>query len=397
MNAKQMQVSCESAARRARRSLAIACLVLASAPAVGAGVDQSVAAAAAARPAGGIVFIRSVYNPDDTARSTSLFRVDAGGGAVVRLTPSTEGSYDGSPTWGPKGQRIAFSRYDAGARRSDIRVIPRDGGRGRRITSGDGSYDAPSWNARRDLIAFVSGQQGEGDCLSLVDPNGQGQIDLFCPPDGPDGQTNSLDRPVWSADGQSLFVQAGYFEGQLEYQWHSFVYRVKVDDGAATLLTDHLFDDHLPLAFAPDGSQGIYHATSTPDAMWKVDFATGDLASLGQGYAPVYSPDGSRIAFSMKTLTDSSPYEFVNSIAVMDADGGNLRALASERGDYVAYNAQAWSGDGTRVLFNRTVWEPDELIGDTCMRIIDADTGAVVQLPAGTAGPESWHEGGTAE
>lgn len=396
MSMKQMQIRRESIARRTRCLLSIACLVLASAPAAGAGPDQSAAVATAKRPAGGIVFVRGVYNPDDTARSRSLFRVDADGDTVVRLTPSVEGSYDSRPTWGPRGRRIAFSRYDADTGRHHIHIVPWQGGRSRRITSGDRNYDDPSWNARRNLIAFVSSRAGEGDCLSLVDPGGQGQLDLFCPPDGSDGRPGFLDRPVWSADGRSLFVQAGYFEGSLEYVWHSFVYRVEVDTGVAELLTDHVFEDSHWLTFAPDGSHGIYHEKSffSSSTMVKVDFATDELVSMGEGYAPVYSRDGSRIAFSRRMLTGSPPYEPINSLFVMDADGSNMRRLKSEQGDYVQYKAQAWSVDGTRVLFNRIVLEPGEFISRNHMRIIDIDTRAVVQLPAGSAGPESWHDGG---
>lgn len=379
---------------RARHVLPIACLILASVPAAGAGADQSAATATAAQSYGGVAFVRTVYNPDDTARSSSLFRVDAGGGAVVRLTPGTDGSYDANPTWGPNGRRIAFSRYDRDTLRSHIHVVSRLGGRGRRITSGDGSYHSPSWNAQRNLIAFVSSHDGEGECLSLVDPDGQGQFDLFCPPDGPGSRTSSLDKPVWSADGSSLFVQAGYYEGQLEYEWRSFAYKVRVDTGDAELLTDQVFDDYVQLTFAPDGSHGLYHftATSASGAMLKVDFATDELASVGEGYGPVYSRDGNRIAFSRQTLTDSPPYEFIECLMVMNADGSNLRRLKSEPGDYLTYRAAAWSKDGTKVLFNRSFWGPDEVVGTTRMRTIDVGTRAVVQLPAGAAGPESWHE-----
>lgn len=392
MNANLGSTNRESASMRVRRLLAMACLMLASGQAAGAGPGQADAAPAVARPGGRIVFGREISNPDGTGHSSSLFRVAAGGSAATRLTPRIEGIFDARPTWAPDGLRIAFSRYDAGLDKRDIHVMRLHGGQSRQITVGGGSFDYPVW--RRNTIAFVSSHDGLGDCLSLIHPNGMGQLDLFCPPDGPDGQTASVSRPAWSADGRSLFIESGYFEGQLEYQWHSFVYKVDVRTGGASLLTDHVFDDFLPLAFAPDGSHGIYHVRSSSSSadLLKVDFATGELTSLGDGYAPVYSKDGSRIAFSRHVLADSPPYESFDYLFVMNVDGSNVRRLTTERVEYLSYFAQEWSEDGNKVLVNRNVYDPSTGLSRACMRIIDVRTRAVTQLPNGYASHDSWYQ-----
>jgi Tol biopolymer transport system component len=369
----------------------MACLILLSSQATGASAGKPDAAPAAAQPAGKVVFGRAIRNPDGTGHSSSLFRVNADGSAPTRLTPTSERIFDGNQTWAPGGLRIAFSRYDAERHKSDIHLMRQQGGPSRQITVGDGSYDYPVW--RGNTIAFVSSYEHRGDCLSLIHPDGLGQQDLFCPPGGQGGQTASVSEPVWSADGRSLLIQSGYFEGQLEYEWHSFVYKVDVRTGAASLLTDQVLDDFLPLAFAPDGSQGVYHARSSNSSadLLKVDFATDELTNLGDGYAAVYSKDGGRIAFSRSVLT-GPPYESFDYLFVMDADGSKVRRVTTERVDYLEYATQEWSEDGNKVLVNRSVYGPSGGLPRTCMCIVDVNTRAVTQLPTGYAGQDSWYQ-----
>jgi eukaryotic-like serine/threonine-protein kinase len=76
--------------------------------------------------------------------------------------------------------------------------------------------------------------------------------------------------------------------------------------------------------------------SSTGQLVVAVDPATGAETTLAQGYGPVWSPDGSRIAYS----------DAANRLAVMHADGSSPRELSD-----LQSNGPAWSPEGSRVVF----------------------------------------------
>ncbi|MEZ4597913.1 MAG: hypothetical protein R3C32_14515 [Chloroflexota bacterium] len=90
-------------------------------------------------------------------RAQNLWTVDVGDGTLRRLTSGA--SHDRQPAWSPDGRNIAFTS-DRHADpdlswRSDVYVIPADGGRARRVTGGRGErvFDQPSWSPDGGLIA----------------------------------------------------------------------------------------------------------------------------------------------------------------------------------------------------------------------------------------------------
>lgn len=94
-------------------------------------------------------------------------------------------------------------------------------------------------------------------------------------------------------------------------------------------------------------------------------------------YYPIFSPDGSRIAFMGLSSTDESN-EIV--IYTVDADGTDLRQLTPGRG--IDADPE-WSPDGRRLAFY------SERDGNPEIYVMDADGGAVRRLtrtpPAGPA------------
>lgn len=81
-------------------------------------------------------------------------------------------------------------------------------------------------------------------------------------------------------------------------------------------------------------------------------------------HRPVWSPDGSRIAFS-------SNRDGKNEIYVMDADGSNVKRLTNNRADDVN---PIWSPDGRRILFD------SERDGNREIYVMDADGGNQIRL-----------------
>lgn len=146
-------------------------------------------------------------------------------------------------------------------------------------------------------------------------------------------------------------------------------------------------------SWSPDGS-AILYASSPREGrvqnIYRIDPDGGSLMCLGEGRLPVWSPDGSRIAF----VTDDGLW-------VMNSDGGesllladlaDIAPLATER----QLHAMAWSPDGGVIALEVTAFVPDPSVpgknADTSINgiwVVNAGGSGLRQLAEG-AGEDSW-------
>jgi Tol biopolymer transport system component len=144
-----------------------------------------------------------------------------------------------------------------------------------------------------------------------------------------------------------------------------------------------MYDEADYFAFSPSGTQGVYYKTNSYIAsVIRVDFASDALTTLGEGVLPVYSKDGSHIAFTRFVLGPAPDYTLSEQLFVMRADGSDQVQLTDEEVDGVKYYADDWSQDGTRILINR----------GGAMRIINVATHVMTHLPNGYPGVGSWFQ-----
>lgn len=335
-----------------------------------------------------IVFSRARLNPDGTTRSSRLWITSPMTDARA-LTPDADREENSSASWSPRGTRLAFQRtHDTSdpEGRSAIFTVGQDGSGLQRATTGAGNFLTPAWGPA-NTIAFVS-RVRDHDCLSVVDADSRRQRELFCAP-----APAEIARPVWSADGRSILIHAGYYTGSLEPLWRSLVYRINAGTGAPLLMGDRVLDEPRFLEFSPDGRRGIYSDVYTAE-MFVLDFASGEMTSIGNGYAPRWSPDGRRIAFTREYFDYSGPeFRYYEPLYVMDADGTNERQVTLSRIANHAYTAVDWSVDGRHLLVNRRVYlDPSLTIARFSLRMVDIAARTVTKLTDGQADPGGWFQ-----
>ena len=348
-------------------------------------------AAHAATPAGKVLFTRTVLAADATPSSRSLWMLDLGSGQVRQLTTPTARTFDMAATWSPDGRTLVFDRGTTRPRlesRHVLETMTTDAtARPKLLLNGLGNFSKPAWGPG-DRIAFIhQGTVRGAQCVSLVDAAGRSRRTLFCP-----AAPIQLMRPTWSADGTHLFVAAGYPEGRLEPVWHALAYSIDVATGGSTLLSDIVMNEPLELEFSPDGTRGIYSDIVAND-MTLVDFRNGEAKELPRGHAPKWSPDGRRIAYTGEIYEVGEEFRYYEPLYVINADGTRVRRITDSRVDNHAYTAAQWSKDNVHLLVNRRTFDDVSLtIARFGLRIVDADTRALVNLPAGYAETGGWYE-----
>jgi len=229
------------------------------------------------------------------------------------------------------------------------------------------------------LIVFRSDRDGEPDLFTLDVVTG-----------ATTKLTNSAGfaelQPAWSPDGgRILYVRRARLSGRPD------LFVMNANGRGRTRLTSTPVPERNP-SWSPDGTGLVYAARTAPGEPFRIFVARADgsgreqLTSqkAGSDTAPVWSPDGARIAF-VSDRGGGFP-----ELYLMNAGGTGVKRLTTNA--LIDANP-SWSPDGTRVVFERCCEN-----GTSDLFTIDVTTRAEVGVTASASSQEfdpSWSPDGT--
>ena len=259
-----------------------------------------------------IAWVVTKIDTDKDGYTSAIWVANHDGTAARQLTSGTW--RDANPRWSPDGTRIAFTSNRPPA-------IPVD-------------EKTPEKNEDDDSKKDESRSQTQSG-KPAKHPNQLWVIRL----DGGEAQqiTNrkhGASAGSWSSDSTHLAFSA----------------QSNAEDGTAPMKNGDVADERVirDLRYRFDG-QGYIERYSH---IWKVDVETTEQTQLTTGEVfesdPQWQPDGDLIAFSGNRRDDRKRYLNPRQILLVSANGGDVNIIG---GDDVAFAAPVWSPDGSRIAW----------------------------------------------
>ena len=272
---------------------------------------------------------------DTDKNDTDVWMAAWDGSQEVQLTSSPDS--ESTPRWSPDNKYLAFVSSRQGARSGQIWVLNRLGGEGTRITDIKGGVSDYAWSPDSRRMVLV---------VNEPDPRDPQDDDKTAPDKKKTPPPIVVDRYHFKED------VSGYLRNERKH-----LYLLDVASRKADILTPGSFDEEYPV-WSPDGSQIAFvskRGTGDLDRndntdVYVIDAKVGaqprqlttSPASDGNGRV-AWSPDGRQIAYLTGEEIKYSAYN-QNKLALIAASGGQPRLVAESLDRPI--RQPLWSADG---------------------------------------------------
>lgn len=259
--------------------------------------------------------------------SYQLYTINPDGTGLTQITNLPSTGMDGwSPSFSPDGKQIAFC-YGTDNSPVEIYVINPDGTNLKQLTN-DGSFDCfPRWSPDGTHIVFAQNFVPTNQALvTVMQSDGSGQRTTLT---NGDFRFWGTFGPTYTPDGKHVvfYSSLGGFV--------SAVWIMKSDGADPDRLTPAPLEG-FAFDVSPDGKHLLlmnHQNTDLPTSIYGMDINGNNIKPLSHldnvhDIPGSYSPDGKKIVF----YSDRLNAEFTFDLFTMDADGGNIRMIATALG-----------------------------------------------------------------
>jgi Tol biopolymer transport system component len=279
------------------------------------------------------------YDDQPPGEKAGIFVMSLNGAPVTRFTTAPATMFDRFPAFSPDGKQIAFTRDKDDGGKADIYLLSLSRHEEKKLASLDRMVSSLTWTPDGKRIIFALGLSSMGQAsLFSVTTDGREVERLQI-------VSSEAADPVVSRQGDRLAYVMPVFDTNI---WK---YSAEDNTPPSKLISSTKMD--VQPNFSADGRRVTFVSNRDGEfVIWmsNADGSDAVRASSIKGGTPVWSPDGTQIAFDTieRGHTD---------IAMVAADGGKQEFLTS---DSYSNQVPSWSADGNSVYFssNRTgAWE----------------------------------------